>query len=275
MRSAYDRWGAYGVAATSSVFFAVPVLWMAATALRPQAELWTIPPWLPSHADFESFKSVFSSPGFLRSVGNSVGIASIGVVMCLALALPAAYALARFKLKMAPKVLVGFLALSLLPPICLAGGLYSQFADMGLINTWWALIFPVSALFLPFCLWLLSAAFAGVPRELEEAAWVDGCNRFAGFWRVFLPAASGAIASASLLALAFFWNEFLLALVLTQDETARTAPVAVAMLEGTYALPWGELCAASIIAAAPLAIAAAVLQKPLVAGLTAGVGKEG
>jgi multiple sugar transport system permease protein len=237
--------------------------------------LWSIPPWLPSRFDFESFTLVFSSPGFMRSVGNSVGIAFIGVVLCLGLALPAAYGLARFKLASAPRLLLLFLGLSLLPPICLAGGLYSQFASMNLINTWWALIFPVSALFLPFALWLLSAAFSGVPRELEEAAWVDGCGRLGGFVRVFLPAASGAIASAAMLALAFFWNEFLLALVLTQDQIARTAPVAVAMLEGSYALPWGELCAASILAAAPLALAAIVLQKPLVAGLTAGTGKEG
>jgi ABC-type glycerol-3-phosphate transport system permease component len=262
-------------AAAASVFFALPVVWMALTALRPQAELWVIPPWLPSRFDFESFSQVFAAPGFMRSVGNSVGIAFIGVLLCLGLALPAAYGLARFKLASAPRLLLLFLGLSLLPPICLAGGLYSQFASMNLINTWWALIFPVSALFLPFALWLLSAAFSGVPRELEEAAWVDGCGRRGGFVRVFLPAASGAIASAAMLALAFFWNEFLLGFSLTIDEKARPVTVAVALLQGSYHQPWGQLCAAACLAALPLGLLAVLLQKRLVEGLTAGAGKEG
>lgn len=263
------------LAAGASLFFCAPLLWALLTALRPPAELWNIPPWLPSRADFSSFARVWAAPGFGRSLLNSVLLAGLGTGLGLACALPGAYALSRARLRRRSELMLGLLALSLLPPVSLSGGLYRLFADLGLMNRLWALALPLAALQLPFLLWLLTAALSRVPRELEEAAWIDGCSRGGAFARILLPAMAGPLASAALLALAFFWNEFLLTLILTFDESARTATVAVALLQGSYEQPWGELCAAAVIAAAPLLVLALVFQRRLVSGLTAGFSSEG
>jgi ABC-type glycerol-3-phosphate transport system permease component len=258
----------------ASAFFCFPLLWALLTALRPPEELWAFPPLLPSHLDFSSFVSVWQAPGFLRSLGNSVLLALGGSGLALLVTLPGAYALARARLRHRQGLLLGLLALSLLPPVALSGGLYRLFADLGLMNRLWALALPLAALQAPFCLWLLTAAVSRVPRELEEAAWIDGCSRGGGFVRVLLPALAGPAASAGLLTLAFFWNEFLLTLILTFDENARTATVAVALLQGAYHQPWGELCAAAVLAALPLILLTALFQRHLVKGLTAGFSSE-
>jgi ABC-type glycerol-3-phosphate transport system permease component len=263
------------VAAAASLFFAFPLLWAGLTALRPAAELWNFPPWLPSRPEVGSFARVLAAPGFLRSLGNSVLLGAWGTALSLACALPGAYALARARLPGRGALMLALLAFSLLPPVSLSGGLYRLFSDAGLINNLWALAVPLAALQLPFLLWLLTAAISRVPRSLEEAAWIDGCGRAQAVARVLLPALGGPLASAGLLALAFFWNEFLLTLILTFDAHARTATVAVALLQGSYEQPWGELCAAAVLAAAPLLLLALLFQRRLVSGLTAGFSSEG
>lgn len=269
-----QRWP-LALVASASAFFCFPLLWALLTALRPPAELWNFPPYLPSRLDLSSFKTVWDSAGFLRSIGNSTLLSLGGTALTLLAVLPGAYALARARLRWRPQILLALLALSLLPPVALSGGLYRLFADGGLMNRLWALSLPLAALQAPFCLWLLTASVSRVPRELEEAAWIDGCSRLGGFVRVLLPALAGPAVSAGLLALAFFWNEFLLTLILTFDERARTATVAVALLQGAYQQPWGELCAAAVLAAAPLILLTAVFQRQLVKGLTAGFSSEG
>ena len=187
----YERRLAPWLGPLAAAAFVLPVAWMALTALRPPAELWNFPPYLPSTLSLESFRQALAAPGLARSIGNSLGVAALGVGLTVGLALPAAYVLARVGFRFGAGLLLALLALSLLPPICLAGGLYRQLGALGMINTWWALVFPLAALQLPFTVWMLSAAFAGVPRELEEAAWIDGCSRAGGVFRVFLPAARG------------------------------------------------------------------------------------
>lgn len=270
-----SKWPSLGIALLGSAFFAFPFAWMLMTAVRPPEELWSIPPWLPSRMSLESFRRVLEAPDFLRSLMNSMGLGIGGSLIVLILALPGAYALARGPLRRRQGLMHVILGLSLLPPVCLVGGLYQIYASLGWINRIWALAIPLAALQMPFTLWLLTPALARVPRELEEAAWLDGCSRGRAFVQIVIPTVRGSIVSAGLLGLAFIWNEFLLGYSLTFDEAARPATVAVALLRGSFQQPWGELCAAAAIVALPLSLMVFLLQGRLVSGLSAGLGKEG
>lgn len=263
------------VAGLASLLFAAPFLWMLLTALRPETELWDIPPWLPSYASVSSFGRVLRAPGFLRSLANSVVLGALGSLCVLCVAMPGAYALARGPFKNRQGLMHLILGLSLLPPICLLGGLYQAYRALGWTNELWSLALILAAIQTPFTLWLLTPAFARVPLELEEAAWLDGCSRAHAFFWVVLPAVRGAALSALLLSVAFIWNEFLLGYTLTFDAGARPATVAVALLRGSYQQPWGELCAAATLVALPLTAFVFAFQGRLVAGLNAGMGKEG
>jgi multiple sugar transport system permease protein len=219
----------------------------------------------------EALDPALHMTGYLR---NTLVTASAAAVLAPAAAVLAAYPLARLPLSGRRGVLLAALALSMFPPVSLAGALFRLLAGLGWINTPAALILPYAAWLLPLCLWFLSGYLAGLPRDLDRAARVDGCGTFGVFARVLLPLSRPGLASAALVAFLFACNEFLFALLFTVDAHARTLPVGIALFQGLHGeLPWGALMAAAALAGLPAAAIALLFQRHVVQGLTRGAVK--
>jgi ABC-type glycerol-3-phosphate transport system permease component len=170
----------------------------------------------------------------------------------------------------------GLLVMAFFPPIVLVFPIYELVRFANLVNQPWSLIVPYAALNLPFAVWLLTGYMEQIPRELEEAAAIDGLSAFETYRRIILPLALPALATAFLLVFIFSWNEFMFALTFMNRESARTVTVGVATLSGAFAyeIPWGLLAAGIVVSTAPLIVAVALFQKRIVAGLTAGGVKQ-
>jgi len=229
-------------------------------------------PFAPTWAYFREIADPSLRVGaYLR---NSLVVAAATALLAAATAGLAAYPLARMALRGRSAVLLATLALSMFPPISLAGYLFRMMASLGLVNTYPALILPYAAWLLPLCLWFLVGYLGSIPRELDRAALVDGCTRFQVLRKVLLPVARPGLASAALLAFIFAGNEFLFALLLTVDHRARTLPVGVALFQGLHGeVPWGPLMAVSALASLPVLAVAMLFQRHVVRGLTRGAVK--
>lgn len=228
--------------------------------------------YLPISFDLTNYKAVLSKSSFLRSIWNSVLIASVTVGMALLLALTASYALARVKFRGRGLLLMTILAVSMFPQIAVLAGLFELIRYFGIYNTPFAMIFSYTIFTLPFTVWVLTTFMRDLPVEIEEAAIVDGATPWVIITKVFLPLLWPALVTTGLLAFIGAWNEFLFALTFTSSEVQRTTPVAIAMLSGAseFEIPWGTIMAASVIVTVPLIILVLIFQRKIVAGLTAG-----
>jgi multiple sugar transport system permease protein len=250
-----------------------PFLWQLSTSLKPAAEVFASPPtWWPSRLSVESYRAVFAGRPFGRYVANSLLVATASTVLALLLAVPAAYALSRLRVPGRRWLYPAILVASLVPSVVLLVPLYEMMRGAGAFNHPLALAVPYAALNLPLAVWTLASFFAAVPRELEDAAAVDGFTRGATLRRIVLPLALPGVATTALLVFVFAWNEFLLALSFMTRPQAYTAPVGVALLAGAspYEVPWGQISAAVVLTTAPLVVLALLFQRRLTAGLTAG-----
>lgn len=250
-----------------------PFLWQVLTSLKPPEEVFAVPPtWWPSRLSLESYRQVFSGRPFGRYLLNSLLVAAASTALTVTLAAPAAYALSRLRVAgrrwLYPLILVA----SLVPAVVLLVPLYEMFRAGGAFNRPLALAVPYAALNLPLAVWALASFFRAVPRELEDAAAVDGFTRWGTLWRVVLPLSLPGVATTALLVFIFAWNEFLLALSFMTRPQAYTAPVGVALLAGAsvYEVPWGQISAAVVVTTLPLVLAVLLFQRRIVAGLTAG-----
>jgi multiple sugar transport system permease protein len=250
-----------------------PFLWQVMTSLKPPAEVFAVPPtWWPSEVSFESYRQVFTGRPFARYVWNSLLVAAATTALTLALAVPAAYALSRLRLPGRRLLYQAILIASLVPAVVLLVPLYEMARWAGAFNRPLALAVPYAAINLPLAVWALASFFRAVPRELEDAAAVDGFSRWATLWRVVLPLALPGVATTAILVFVFAWNEFLIALsFMTRPET-YTAPVGVALLSGAsvYEVPWGQISAAVVLTTLPLVVVVLLFQRRIAAGLTAG-----
>ena len=197
-------------------------------------------------------------------------MATGAAVLALALAAPGAYAASTLRLRGGRLLLGAALAAALVPPISLVTPLFRILNRLGGLNTYAGLIVPHAALAFPVALWVLAAYFRGLPRELREAAEVDGCSAAGALWRVLLPASAPGLATAGILAFIASWNEFLLALTLAGADRVQTVTVAIAFFPGIEEFPWGEIAAASVIVTVPVVVVVLLLQRRIVSGLTAG-----
>ncbi|RMH55866.1 MAG: carbohydrate ABC transporter permease [Candidatus Hydrogenedentota bacterium] len=224
----------------------------------------------------DHYRTVLSSPTlkFGRALGNAVLLSLTASLLAVGTALLGAFALRLLPPRRRPFLLLSVLALSLFPQISIIGALYRAYSNLGLINVLLALAPPYAALFLPLVLWLLHALLQTVPRELDEAARVDGAGDTTILARILVPLSLPGILSAFLLVFVQGFNEFLYALMLLVDPNARTVSVAIAMFEGLHGrIPWGETMAAAVIASLPAVLLALFCQKWIIAGLTKGAVK--
>jgi len=256
------------------LFVLFPFYWVAVTSFKttPQISARTSIFW-PDPATIEQFRSLVQDTPFLIWFGNSVLVAAVSTVISVAFAALAAYALSRLKFLGAGMMTTAVLIVYLLPGTLLFIPLYQILSEIGLINTYGALISTYPTFLMPFATWVLIGYFRTIPIELEEAAMIDGASRLYAFWKITLPLAMPALLSVSLFAFTTAWNEFLFAFVFITSESLRTLPIGLQSLVVGDILPWGKLMAASLLTAIPVALLYAYAQRYLVEGLTVGAVK--
>ncbi|MBV8565181.1 MAG: carbohydrate ABC transporter permease [Methylobacteriaceae bacterium] len=230
---------------------------------------------LPEHFDFSNYIAVFAEQPFARNILNSVIVAVSVVAVSLFLGVTAAYALGRVSFRGRGALLLMILAVSMFPQVAVLSGMFELIRRLGLYNSLPGLILANLILTLPFTVWVLTTFMRELPKELEEAAFVDGASPWIVVRRVFLPLMWPALVTTGLLAFIAAWNEFLFALTFTLSNEQRTVPVAIALITGAsqHELPWGNIMAASVIVTLPLVVLVLIFQRKIVAGLTAGAVK--
>lgn len=248
-----------------------PAVWILFTSLKTESELMRIPiTILPAAPTLDNYVRVFTDQPILLFMWNSFGVASLSTLLCVFVSALAAYALVRLRLPAPGLILSALLAVAMFPLISLMVPLFQTMRTVGLLNTWWALIFPYAVLSMPVCTMVLIAFFQDIPRDLENAAMIDGCSRLGALWHVILPLTAPGVFTAAILAFVNAWDEFLLALTLAPRVSSRTLPVGITLYQGEFAFPWPIISAALVIAIVPISILIAVFQERVVGGLTQG-----
>jgi multiple sugar transport system permease protein len=248
-----------------------PYLVMLFTALKPAAELRATPPRLtPLHWRFGNVGDVLGDPGFQAwlKVSLIVALSSTGVVLLAAV--PAAYYTARNRFRGRTGFLVLVLVTQMFSPTALVVGLYREFFDLNLINTYAALILTNAAFNLAFAIWILNGFFGSIPREIEEAAMLDGCGRVRTLLRVMFPLAAPGVVTAVIFTFIAAWNEYVVALTLMTEDTKKPLTVGINSYVTAYEQHWDQLFTASVIAIVPVVVLFALIERYLVGGLTAG-----
>ena len=253
-----------------------PITWQASSSLKSASELTLVPPTLVPHdPTWANYETLLLKRPFLRYCLNSFVIATMTSLVCVAAACLAAHRLARMRGNVRAVVRLGLLVVAFFPPIVFIFPLYELIRAAGLVNHPWGLILPYSALNLPFAIWLLTGSFQQVPYELEEAASIDGLNRFQTFRQIVLPLVTPALITAGILVFVSSWNEFMLALTFMNVESEKTVTLGVATLSGAFAeeIPYGQIAAGVIASSIPLILLVLIFQRRIIAGLTAGAVK--
>ncbi len=249
-----------------------PYATMISTAVTAKAEIFVFAKtWFPDNPTLENFAMVWTERGFGRALGNSLYISIGATLLSIIIAVPAAYAISRLEFKGRGVYRIFLLVTQMISPIVLIIGLFRLFAFLGMINSMNALIAAQSAFFMAFAIWMTASYFDTVPKELEEAAWMDGAGKFRAFIRVFLPLCLPGIAVTALFTFINSWNEYALALTMLRDNAYHTVPVTIAFLTGTlYEIEWNLIMAATFMATIPVAIIFASIQRYLIRGLSLG-----
>ncbi len=248
-----------------------PALWILLTSLKSEAELVAKPiTWWPANATLHNYVQAFTDQPLLKYMGNSLAVALLATLGSLIVSTGAAYAIARLNLKHRQLILTAIVASSMFPLVTLLVPIFETMRSLGLLNTYTALVLPYIVLNLPVCTLVLVSFFQSIPRDLENAAMIDGCTRLGALWRVVLPLAAPGVFTAGILAFVNAWDEFLLALSLNSSASMRTLPVGITLYQGEFSFPWPIISAALIVAIVPVAVLIALFQERVVGGLTQG-----
>jgi multiple sugar transport system permease protein len=262
------RWLAAAIVVLNGCF---PALWLLLTSLKTEAELVSKPiSYWPHAASLDNYVRAFTDQPLLRYLGNSLAVAAGATVSSLLVATLAAYAIARLNLRYRQLILTCIVASTMFPLVTLLVPIFETLRNLGLLNTYTALILPYTVLNLPVCTLVLVSFFQSIPKDLENAAMIDGCTRLGALWRVVVPLAAPGVFTAGILAFVNAWDEFLLALSLNSSAGMRTLPVGITLYQGEFSFPWPIISAALVVAIVPIAILIAVFQERVVGGLTQG-----
>ncbi len=248
-----------------------PAVWILLTSLKTEAELVSKPiTYWPRQATLDNFQRAFTDQPLLCYLGNSLAVATLSTLLALVVSALAAYAIARLNLRRRQLILTCIVASSMFPLVTLLVPIFQTMRALGLLNTYTALVLPYTVLSLPVCTLVLVGFFQSIPRDLENAAMIDGCTRVGALWRVVVPLAAPGVFTAGILAFVNAWDEFLLALSLNASAGMRTLPVGITLYQGEFTFPWPTISAALVVAIVPIAILIAVFQERVVGGLTQG-----
>jgi multiple sugar transport system permease protein len=263
-----------------ALIFLAPFAWLLIASVSSPVELLQIPlKWIPRHISFGRYEQIFSSTGenifanFRAALINSVIVASATVAISMTVGVFGAYAFARLRFRGSRAALLLFLSTYMVPPIALVIPMYLIMVKLSLLDNRLGLIIVYCSFATPFVLWIMGNYFQTIPRELEDAARVDGCSRIGALFRVILPLARPGLLSTMLFAFLIAWDEFLYALIFTSTNASKTIPVAIAEFTGRYTTDFGLQAAGGILAAVPPVLIAVVFQRYIVGGLSAGAVK--
>lgn len=257
----------------------LPGLWIVLSSLRPTVEIMAKPPvWIPQSLSFDAYVAMFSGVGqggipVLDYFRNSIIISVTSTVIALAIGMAGGYAFARYRFRGKTAIFLGFMLTRTVPGIALSLPLFFVYAKLGIIDTHFGLIIAYVALNVPFTVWLIDGFFRQVPRDLAEAAQIDGCTRWQAFWQVEFPLARSGIASAGIFAFLISWNEFALASQLTRSTNSKTLPVGLLDYTAEFTIDWRGMCALAVVMIIPALTLTFIVQKHLVSGLTSGAVK--
>jgi len=271
-----EKYGAMAVAILSTLLFLFPIYWMVITSIKPMNELFASPPnFFPLEPTFDAYiDNIIKNQSMLGYIANSFVISFGTLILSLILAAPVAYALARLDIKGKSLILIILLTTQMLPSIMLAMPLFIFFSKMGLINSFTALIIANTTHALPFAILVLRPYFLSVPSGLEDAAAIDGCNKFSVFLRIILPLVKPGLLTVGAFCFLFGWGDFLFALTLTTENSIRPLTLGLYKFIGEYGIEWNNLMAVATIAAIPIIVIFVTLQKYIVSGVTSGAMKD-
>jgi multiple sugar transport system permease protein len=271
------RWTGYvgfPVIVCMTVFLSLlPFLWFLDTSLKTQIEVTAIPPGLFPSGSLHFYGSAMEKYNLLHYVKNSLIVSSITTLITLTIAVFAGYALARIRIKYKGLIMGSLLLVSMFPQISIAGPVWKILQSLGWLNTYQGLVLPYVTLTLPLGVWILTSFFKELPVDLERAARIDGCSHFQALFKIVVPLAAPGVFTAAILIFIYAWNEFFFALLIMTEQAYQTLPVGIALFQGQYTMPWGEIAAASIVATVPLVLLVFLFQRRIISGLSAGAVK--
>jgi multiple sugar transport system permease protein len=267
-------WLQWVAVAAVMLFCLFPFYWLINTSLKTGPDL-SGAALLPPHPTLDNYSAIFKNPDFTNALRNSAIVSLTTTFLALLVGSFCAYAIARLKFKNKFWLLALILSITTFPGIAIAAPLFKLWTDIGIYNTIPGLVIPYLTFALPLAIYILVSFFKEIPKDLEEAALVDGATHFQAFYKVVVPLAAPGLATAGILTFIFAWNEFLLAITLTSSSSARTVPAAIAFFTGAtqFEQPLGTISAASVVISIPLILLVLLFQKRIVAGLTAGAVK--
>jgi multiple sugar transport system permease protein len=270
----------YAAAVFASVVILAPFAWLIISSVAAPADLLAKPlRWIPAHASLSRYADIFLGTNsetvvtFRAAMVNSTIVAASSVLISLGVGIFGAYAFARLQFKFQRGILLLFLSTYMLPPIAILISLYLTMVQLHLLDTKLGLILVYCSFITPFVLWIMSGYFRSIPRDLEDAARIDGCSRIGALFRVVLPLARPGLLATALFGFLLAWDEFLYALVFTSSLSSKTIPVAIAEFTGRHAVDFGMMATGGVLASLPPLVIAFVFQRYIVGGLASGAVK--
>jgi trehalose/maltose transport system permease protein len=268
-------WTGFYVLVAAIILYAVfPFYYAIVTSLKAGSQLFSVE-YFPTTWNWDNYVSVFREQPFAHNLLNSVLVSFSVVALSLFFGVTAAFALGRVQFRGRGLLLMTVLGVSMFPQVAVLSGMFELIRGLGLYNNLLGLVISYMIFTLPFTVWVLTTFMRDLPKELEEAAIMDGASPWQIIVKVFMPLMWPALVTTGLLAFIAAWNEFLFALTFTLTNTQRTVPVAIALISGAsqYELPWGNIMAASVIVTLPVVVLVLIFQRRIVSGLTAGAVK--
>lgn len=253
-----------------------PLFWILVTSLKTEQEIFQIPPTFYPHVlNTKSYAAQMESGDFnmFRSFANSFLISTGAMVIAVVLAVPASYAIATYRFKGRNVMLLGFLVTQMLPVSVLLTPMFIMFKGMHLYNTWWAAILADTTIGIPFSVLILKNYFASIPKELEEAAYIDGCNRFTAFLRILVPVAKPGVTVCAIFSFLYAWGDLAYGMTFILDQQKRPITAGIFNFMGQYGTKWSYLSAFAIVAIIPVAFIFIFMQKYIISGMTNGAVK--
>ena len=269
------RIASYGILLIMTFLIIVPVLWMISTSLKSEDAIWDTPiEIIPSQPTLHNFKNLWSTHPFLSYLENSLIVVCTSTLISVAISTFAGYGISRFKFRGRSVYMAFLLATQLFPSIMLLIPYYKIFMTLHLIDQISALIITYISFTIPFCTWMMRGYFAGISKDLDQAAAIDGAGRIKVFTSVILPIAWPGVAATAIYAFIAGWNEYLFAMAFINTDTHKTVSLGIGQLIGEYRILWGELMAGALYALIPMAVIFIFFNRYLVSGLSAGAVKE-
>jgi multiple sugar transport system permease protein len=251
-----------------------PLVWIFKMSIITRSELFASPPTLlPNNVVGANYGTIFGDPSFQQALINSTIISSVTTVVCLFFGSIAAYAIARLRFRFKSSVMTLILAISFFPAVAIIAPLFIQYSQVGIVNTYWAAIITDTVFALPLTVWLLVAFFKELPKDLEEAAKVDGATTIQAFRKVIVPLAAPGVFTTAILTFIFAWNEFLFANTFLFTPDTQPVTVVIPNFASQYTTDYGAQAAAAVVVTVPLVIMVLIFQRRIVSGLTAGAVK--